>query len=76
MSAFAFSPIPPSAVLGALLLVAALADPPMAAAGALCLLAAYGLALLGLAFYATKFSRFLPEVVTRDRVEPEFKLFD
>ena len=36
----------PSAVLGALLLVAALADPPMAAAGALCLLAAYGLAVL------------------------------
>ena len=37
---------------------------------------AYGLALLGLAFFAAKFSRLLPEVVTRDRVEPEFKLFE
>ena len=37
---------------------------------------AYGLALLGLAFYAMKFSRLLPEVVTRDQAEPELKLFE
>ena len=36
----------PSAVLGAVLLLAALLDPPMAAAGALCILAAYGMACL------------------------------
>ncbi|MDD5630199.1 MAG: hypothetical protein PHU21_14115, partial [Elusimicrobia bacterium] len=37
---------------------------------------AYGLALLGLAGYALKFSRLLPEVVKRGRIEPEFKLFE
>ena len=36
----------PSALLGAALLAAALADPPMAAAGALCVAAAYGTARL------------------------------
>ena len=37
---------------------------------------AYGLALLALAWYAARFSRLLPDVVTRDRTEPEFKLFE
>lgn len=37
---------------------------------------AYGLALLALAWFLFDVSRFLPEVVARPRVEPEFKLFD
>ena len=36
----------------------------------------YGLALLALAWYALKFSRFLPEIVTRDHQEPEIRLFE
>ena len=37
---------------------------------------AYGLALLGLAFFAFQYSRFLPEFIERPRREPEFRLFD
>ncbi len=37
---------------------------------------AYGLALLGLGWFAFQYSRFLPEFVERARKEPEFKLFD
>ncbi len=37
---------------------------------------AYGLALLGLAWYCLSFSRFLPETIERPRQEPEFRLFD
>jgi len=36
----------------------------------------YGLALLALAWFMLKYSRFLPEVKERPRQEPEFKLFD
>ncbi len=37
---------------------------------------AYGLALLGLAWYCLEFSRFLPETIERPRQEPEFRLFE
>ena len=37
---------------------------------------AYGLALLALAWYAASYARFLPEIVERERQEPEFKIFE
>jgi hypothetical protein len=36
---------------------------------------AYGLALLGLAWFVFRYSSFLPEFIERPRREPEFKLF-
>jgi hypothetical protein len=36
----------------------------------------YGLSCLGLAWYCVRWSRRLPETVSRPRREPEFSLFD
>ena len=37
---------------------------------------AYGLALVALAWFAFRYSHFLPEVLERPRRDPEFKLFE